>query len=325
MKHAMKASSKSGIHRLCASLEERGFISRLHNRARALEVLHLPEQDYLSLLPPAAGIRKSDNLLAAEPTTAKLPTDRRIAAALSMLPLREPAERTAILAPGKPEGSSSYPQAPQLMTDAARNAYLIEIMRHLEVAQRATKLAYELISFGLVPEHGSMAAPAKPAGNLAMTPPQRPLTAEIDDPPRRVGHRVLLVDDTADVLVTVGAFLIGAGFVVVTAPDGDAALQIIATDPPIDILVADFAMPGLSGVDLIVEAVRMRPDLKALLITAHPQADGLGELPPGVAVLAKPFRRAALIERIDDLAAEERSIDQDDLMEMATPEPRRTT
>src|SRR6187401_97500 len=43
MKEALDLKSKSGIHRLITALEERGFIRRLPNRARALEVLKLPE------------------------------------------------------------------------------------------------------------------------------------------------------------------------------------------------------------------------------------------------------------------------------------------
>ena len=43
MKEALDLRSKSGIHRLIMALEERGFIRRLANRARAIEVLRLPE------------------------------------------------------------------------------------------------------------------------------------------------------------------------------------------------------------------------------------------------------------------------------------------
>lgn len=49
MKDALDLASKSGIHRLITALEERGFIRRLPNRARALEVIKLPE----SYSPPA--------------------------------------------------------------------------------------------------------------------------------------------------------------------------------------------------------------------------------------------------------------------------------
>jgi repressor LexA len=44
MKDALDLRSKSGIHRLITALEERGFIRRLANRARAIEVIKLPEQ-----------------------------------------------------------------------------------------------------------------------------------------------------------------------------------------------------------------------------------------------------------------------------------------
>jgi len=43
MKEALHLKSKSGIHRLISALEERGFLSRRHNRARALEVVRLPD------------------------------------------------------------------------------------------------------------------------------------------------------------------------------------------------------------------------------------------------------------------------------------------
>ena len=43
MKDALELPSKSGIHRLITALEERGFIRRLPNRARAIEVIKLPE------------------------------------------------------------------------------------------------------------------------------------------------------------------------------------------------------------------------------------------------------------------------------------------
>jgi len=54
MKEALDLASKSGIHRLITALEERGFIRRLPNRARALEVIRLPE----SISPGLGAARK---------------------------------------------------------------------------------------------------------------------------------------------------------------------------------------------------------------------------------------------------------------------------
>ncbi|MEO8668742.1 MAG: transcriptional repressor LexA [Bauldia sp.] len=52
MKDALDLRSKSGIHRLIKALEERGFIRRLPNRARAIEVLRLPESTAPALAAP---------------------------------------------------------------------------------------------------------------------------------------------------------------------------------------------------------------------------------------------------------------------------------
>ncbi len=54
MKDALDLASKSGIHRLITALEERGFIRRLPNRARALEVIKLPDS-----MNPSLGGRKA--------------------------------------------------------------------------------------------------------------------------------------------------------------------------------------------------------------------------------------------------------------------------
>src|SRR4029453_19543839 len=63
MKEALDLKSKSGVHRLISALEERNFIRRLPNRARALEVLRMPElagsaraiiAEPPRILPPAA-------------------------------------------------------------------------------------------------------------------------------------------------------------------------------------------------------------------------------------------------------------------------------
>lgn len=48
MKDALRLKSKSGIHRLVSGLEERGFIRRLPHRARALEVVKLPEESAIA-------------------------------------------------------------------------------------------------------------------------------------------------------------------------------------------------------------------------------------------------------------------------------------
>ena len=64
MKEALDLKSKSGVHRLISALEERGFIRRLANRARALEVLKMPER---SDAKAAVAKTSGDNVVAMAP------------------------------------------------------------------------------------------------------------------------------------------------------------------------------------------------------------------------------------------------------------------
>ena len=75
MRQALDLKSKSGVHRLISALEERGFIRRLPNRARALEVVKLPEtrpSATVTQLRPAAPAAANDTL--------EIPLHGRIAA-----------------------------------------------------------------------------------------------------------------------------------------------------------------------------------------------------------------------------------------------------
>ncbi|HEX8842235.1 MAG TPA: transcriptional repressor LexA [Sphingomicrobium sp.] len=74
MREALDLKSKSGVHRLISALEERGFIRRLPNRARALEVMKMPETKSATVVPlrPAAPAAANDTL--------EIPLHGRIAA-----------------------------------------------------------------------------------------------------------------------------------------------------------------------------------------------------------------------------------------------------
>jgi repressor LexA len=78
MREALDLKSKSGVHRLISALEERGFIRRLPNRARALEVLKVPEAN--APRPPATVIPIRPAASAAANDTMELILAGRIAA-----------------------------------------------------------------------------------------------------------------------------------------------------------------------------------------------------------------------------------------------------
>ena len=113
MKEALDLKSKSGVHRLISALEERGFIRRLPNRARALEVLRQPEDigsKVVSLAPSPAAPRTAPSLSApaARPAPAndviEVPLHGRIAAGVPIEALEGSATLpvpAALLGPGE--------------------------------------------------------------------------------------------------------------------------------------------------------------------------------------------------------------------------------
>ncbi|HET9460298.1 MAG TPA: transcriptional repressor LexA [Sphingomicrobium sp.] len=97
MREALELKSKSGVHRLISALEERGFIRRLPNRARALEVVKLPEG-----MAPAAPARPL--VPAAANDTIEIPLHGRIAAGTPIEALQGTegfAVPAALLGPGE--------------------------------------------------------------------------------------------------------------------------------------------------------------------------------------------------------------------------------
>jgi repressor LexA len=98
MREALDLKSKSGVHRLISALEERGFIRRLPNRARALEVLKLPETRSATVTPirPVAPAAANDTL--------EIPLHGRIAAGTPIEALQGTesfAVPAALLGPGE--------------------------------------------------------------------------------------------------------------------------------------------------------------------------------------------------------------------------------
>ncbi len=108
MKDALQLRSKSGVHRLINALEERRFIRRLPNRARALEVLQMPEalravKPALKLVPPAPAPRPPVQAMIAANDTIIVPLHGRIAAGLPVEALesdRSMSVPAALLGPG---------------------------------------------------------------------------------------------------------------------------------------------------------------------------------------------------------------------------------
>ncbi len=118
--------------------------------------------------------------------------------------------------------------------------------------------------------------------------------------------RVLVVDDDTDVRKLTGEMLSELGHHPILVADGAAALTTLGEveqgNEMIDLMLADYAMPGRNGMEVIAEAANMCPGLASILVTGHADIDG-PMLVGGQKVLRKPFTMAALAMALEDLAA----------------------
>ncbi|HUO08481.1 MAG TPA: response regulator [Phycisphaerae bacterium] len=119
-----------------------------------------------------------------------------------------------------------------------------------------------------------------------------------------VGKTILAVDDEAHILHVVSLKLQNAGFSVLTAKDAEEGFDSASTNP-IDLVITDFQMPGMSGLDLArkLHGEPGRKNLPVMLLTAHGLALEQVELAQaGVSVcLSKPFSPRDLLAKVNEL------------------------
>ncbi len=108
--------------------------------------------------------------------------------------------------------------------------------------------------------------------------------------------RVLLVDDETLARETTAAMLTDMGYTVIEAANGEDALLIIDSERPIDLLITDHLMPGMTGAELARIFLTRRPGIPALIITGYAEA-----IPLEVPHLTKPFRLTDLAESLAGL------------------------
>ncbi|HEY3811588.1 MAG TPA: MASE4 domain-containing protein [Caulobacteraceae bacterium] len=117
----------------------------------------------------------------------------------------------------------------------------------------------------------------------------------------RDGETVLVVEDDADVIAAARESLLDLGYAVLLAVNADEALALLRGETRrIDILFSDVMMPGgMNGVQLAVEARRLRPGLKVLLTSGY--ADMVlreHDIPANTPLLSKPYHREDLAQKI---------------------------
>ncbi|KRA83089.1 PAS domain-containing sensor histidine kinase [Altererythrobacter sp. Root672] len=111
--------------------------------------------------------------------------------------------------------------------------------------------------------------------------------------------RILAVDDDEIVLLNTATMLSDMGHQVLQADSGPSALRVIASED-LDLMVTDYAMPDMSGGELVEKAREIRPDLKVIVVS------GFADLPDGEELglprLSKPFTEVELAKTISQIA-----------------------
>ena len=110
---------------------------------------------------------------------------------------------------------------------------------------------------------------------------------------------ILFVDDDPLIALSTTEMLEDLGHHVIGATSGVHALDIIKSEQPIDLMLTDHVMPGMTGIELAAASREVRPSLPILLAT------GYAELPEGAQLdlprLAKPYHQEQLRDRLDQL------------------------
>jgi signal transduction histidine kinase/CheY-like chemotaxis protein len=107
--------------------------------------------------------------------------------------------------------------------------------------------------------------------------------------PVRPGATLLIVDDDVDVREFIGSALRDVGYAVREEKDAEAALETLLKEPEIALLITDYAMPAMTGIDLFRRAQLTRPDLGAILVTGFANLPIDDPVLPSMHILRKPF------------------------------------
>jgi len=106
---------------------------------------------------------------------------------------------------------------------------------------------------------------------------------------------ILLVDDNDDVREITALLLRDSGYNVLEASSGSAALDLLEVNSGINLLVVDFAMPKMSGTELIERVRATHPELRAMLITGYGNHPQINKTIADEMVIRKPFTADQLI------------------------------
>jgi CheY-like chemotaxis protein len=124
--------------------------------------------------------------------------------------------------------------------------------------------------------------------------------AAMEPDPSRAAARVLVVDDSKTLRSLTAMQLTQEGFDVRTASSGAEAIALIGEQPEaFDVLLTDYAMPLMSGLELVAAARQYRASFPAVIITGYAEVEAMRNRPDDVIVVPKPFTLAHLLTALE--------------------------
>jgi signal transduction histidine kinase/CheY-like chemotaxis protein len=111
------------------------------------------------------------------------------------------------------------------------------------------------------------------------------------------GGTILLVDDDRAVRDVTASMLRDLGYVVLEAGSGGASLDLVERERNVDLVVLDFAMPGMSGVEVARQLKARSPSLPVMFITGFADRAAIEGVDPEC-ILGKPFETGVLAEKV---------------------------
>ncbi|MEO7505484.1 MAG: ATP-binding protein [Sphingomicrobium sp.] len=112
--------------------------------------------------------------------------------------------------------------------------------------------------------------------------------------------RLLVVDDDAEVRSAIARPLEEAGHIVDAVSDGPTALAAIG-QRAFDLVLVDFAMPGMDGAEIIRRAGDIRAGVRFLIVTGYSDSDAIALAAPDTPILKKPFDSDSLVALVGEL------------------------
>ena len=193
-----------------------------------------------------------------------------------------------------------------------------ELIRHIfdpfyttKETGRGTGLGLAM-AYGIITSHqGRIACTSRPGAGTTFKiylpvaaseePPGTYPVSQAADSASGGSETVLVIDDEENILTIAGEILTGSGYHVLTARDGESALEIYRPRAgEIDLVILDISMPGMGGRRCLEEILELNPAARVIISSGYleEERDGAAKTPGAAGFIGKPYRLPDLLRKV---------------------------